>query len=261
MTSNYIEKLTKVNGNDADLWRNYGFTIKYAGSYGKAKKIFTKPLRGLYINNFNVSSSASISETALGSTVNDATKSAVDTVVTKAGNLVEKVPIVGNILKKGVEKAQDAAKAALGQSIAETSKVYQNGNGRPVISISTFFVPGLFGFDSYEYLEKFAAYATLPRNVLGNDAGLFIANSQYLYDPSLRELASITKFKKELFSIKINNIATIPGGLFITDFKRDYSLEKDENGQPIFCQVDITLEYYREVFADEYVKFFSKLKG
>ena len=153
--------------------------------------------------------------------------------------------VKNDVLNKLLKDVKDQA---LGKTISETYQVYEGANGKPKISIQTYFIPGLFGFTDYKYLEKFANYSMLPEKILTE----FIGYTQYIYSPT-----HILSLDTDLFALKINNIMDIPGGLYITNFSRKYSMDKDENGLPIFCQASIELEYHREMYADEFVKLFS----
>ena len=54
MTTNYLNKLKLTNETASDLWKNYGFTLKYVGSGDAPLK---KPLNGILMNDFDLSTS------------------------------------------------------------------------------------------------------------------------------------------------------------------------------------------------------------
>jgi len=247
--ANYYTR-TLSNAEKSELWKTYGFTLKYTngGSGDFASKVGDPTLRGIYSEDFSISTGANLMTSESAKLINEGTRAIKDVVIDKiAGRLSSKFKPIAEMIKRETSQR-------MGKSIAESIKIYDNGNGRPNININAFFIPGLFGFKSYEHLEKFATYATLPKKKISEKQGF----TQHIYNPAKAGVAGFIDFSSDLFAIKINNLINIPGGMYITNFVRQYSNDKDENGKPIFCRASITMEYYREMFADEFVKLFSE---
>jgi hypothetical protein len=238
---NYINSLT--NEKKSELWKNHGFSIIYKGS-GDAG--LSKPLNGILSNSLSFSTGANLENAAGTGLATQASKG----IASGVSNYIKKVPIVGEAMS---EVAKSMAHQAIGESLSQSIKVYQSGNGRPSISLQSIFIPGLFGLSDYNYLEKFALYSTLPKNVMGV-AGIA---SQHLYSPGKTKVGDLIDLSTDLFALKINGIVSITGGMYITEFSRNYSTDKDENGIPIYCEVSITMEYFREMFAEEFIKIFK----
>lgn len=229
MNSNLIERFGKEN---SGLYKNYGVTI--SGPTGTIK--------GINMQDLNLSSRADLYTPDSAGAAMDAAGSVVD-----AGlDFLKDKFSLGFITDKLKKKMHENVDATLSKSF-----VFYKGSGvvRPTFSVNLICVPGMFGFSTYEKLEEFALKATMPKNELGVD----MPYSQYIYDASIVHTGVVTPdMSNDLFSLKINNRITVPGGLYIKDIDRVYSQDVDENGSPIFCQVKITLEYFRGVFADEY---------
>lgn len=246
MNTNYITRLL-ANANKSDLWRTYGFIIAYVGSGKFSSVVSEKKLYGLYNTDFTISNGANLISASEADLFNSSMKKSGDA-------LIDHLSSKNNFIGMFADKIKGYMHQTLGRTIAESIKIYDSGNGRPRIHISTFFIPGLFNFKSYDILEQWAAYATLPLNVSGEKTGF----SQYIYSRTKNKPGGFIDLSSDLFSIKLNNLIHIPGGMYIIDFTRTYSNDRDEDGKPIFCRVDMTLEYYREMFADEFVKLFSE---
>ena len=240
---------TLASHSKSDLWKTYGFILKYVGDGDFPAK--TKEIYGIYNTDFSILSGANLETSPTANTINQALKGWV------SGKIEKKVKHyaqakswgnpVANILKTEVEDR-------MGKSIAESIKVYDGANGRPLIELEAFMIPGLFDFKSYNDLEQFANYATLPKKVGSEKIGF----SQHIYAVTDNLPGGFIDFSDKLFAIKINNLINIPGGMYITNFSRMYSNDRDENGKPIFCKINVSLEYYREMFADEFINIFSE---
>jgi len=237
--SNYLGRLASQQ---SEIWNAYGFIAKYVGSGGFPGG----PIYGVLDTDLSLSNSPSL-QTASGSgAFMDMARAGLDAIGDTA---VSKVKFLGPVVKLFT----DHMKQRLGHSIAESIQIYEGESGRPSISVSTFLVPGLFGFTDYSLVETWAAYGTMPKNIAGEK----FVFGQYLYSPGKVKPGGFIDLKGDLFSLKINNICNIPGGLYLTNISRSYSLDRDENGKPIFCKLSLTFEYYRECFADEFAGFFT----
>jgi len=240
---------TLTNHSKSELWQTYGFILKYVGDGDFPAK--TKEIYGIYNTDFSISSGANLETSPTADTINQALKGWVNGKTEKGVNYLSKGKSwgnpVSNILKKELEQR-------MGKSIAESIKVYDSGNGRPTLEVEAFMIPGLFDFKSYNDLEQFANYATLPKKVGSEKIGY----SQHIYSVFDNLPGGFIDFSDNLFAVKINNLINIPGGMYITNFNRMYSNDRDENGKPIFCKINVSLEYYREMFADEFINMFSE---
>jgi hypothetical protein len=245
-TSNYITRLVQT-ATKSDLWNTYGFILQYVGSGDFP--VSTRKLYGIYNTDFDMSNGVNLETPADAGLATQGAKGAIKAGVDYISSKIKGPAsnIIGAITKDKIDQG-------IGHSISESIKLYESGNGRPQISITTFFVPGLFNFKDYSVIEQWAAYSTLPKK-MGSE---LVGYSQHIYDPKKRALGGAIDLSSDLFAIKLNNLINVPGGMYITSFRRTYSNDRDENGKPIYCKVDITLEYYREMFADEFLKLFSE---
>jgi len=241
----YIKRLLS-SANTSELWKTYGFIISYVGSgdFPASKK----KLYGLYLNDISLSTGANLMNAAGGSMGTDFLKGVGNAISDFIGSKF------GNAGQALSNYAKEHIRHKIGYSIAETIKVYEGPIGKPTFTIDTFFIPGLLDLNDYKEIEEFAAYSTLPKKQGTEQTGF----SQHIYDPGKTDVMGFIDLSKDLFAVKINNVLNVPGGMYITSFNREYSNDRDENGKPIYCKASITLEYYREMFADEFLKLFSE---
>jgi len=225
MVSNLIERFGKES---SALYKNYGVTI--SGPTGT--------LKGINMQDLNLTSRAELYTPDSAGKAMDALAGIGDAVM---GAILPK--FISDPISKKMHENVDA-------TLSKSFKFYKgSGVEQPSFSVNLICVPGMFGFSTYEKLEEFALRATMPKSVAGVD----MPYTQHLYSASTVHLGvSTPDLSNELFSLKINNRLTVPGGLYIKDIDRTYSQDCDENGSPIFCTVKVTLQYFRGVFADEY---------
>jgi len=232
---NYATKYTKSGG---DIWNSYGCII--SGPAGT--------LKGLFIKDISLSSGMNVETPASATMITDTAKAVGGGILDGITKTLSKLPVVGNAIAGVAQKIGN--EFLNGATIAESINLYQNGEGRFNLSVDMICVPGMFGFGGYQELENFATKATLPKNVGGFSAPY----SQYLYSP-MKRLEPAPNLDGDLFSLNIVNKIIVPGGLYVRNVTRNYSQDVDERGIPIYCQVTVELEYYRQLFADEFAGF------
>ena len=234
MVSNFL-------GNKEDLYSLYGVTL--SGAPGT--------IQGLYIGGgISLSTGASTSTAPLVETANEAKKAVSDAVASKIGSLLgKKSKVAGAFLKETLGGITNE----LSKSLSNSIQLYEKGSGFN-LNLEILYIPGLWNSGDYSELEDFATKATLPKNI----AGVAGPYSQYLYNPAKARSSMSPDLSTDLISLDLmNGKITVPGGLYITNISRNYSEDLDENKKPVYCKVSVSLEYYRDLFANEYKSFIN----
>jgi len=255
MTTNFlqIEGQTK-----SDIFKTYGVTII------PPKKMECKTIYGLYNEDFGFSTSMTTDSAPLTGGATKIARGAAN----MAGEFASNIPFVKKFGLDGVVKgaANTMAKDAIGESMAESIQLYKSSEGKIAFNLKFFVIPGMFDVINYDDIIKFITRGTLAKPTVGAmDTGdikdkllaLNAPTTQYLYDAGKTKLNPVLDLDTELFQVTINNILEIPGGLYLKSGNARISNDRDEEGNPIFIEVDLSFEFYRSLFADEYAKIFK----
>ena len=222
-----------------DLYNLYGVTI--SGPAGT--------ISGYFNGNISLSNSASLSGNPLSEFASSGIESIKNGAVKKLSEVMKKK--MGGIAGNLASGALEAVTKDITKNLASSIMVYDSGS-KFSMSVSMLYFPGLFNSGSFDALEDFATKATLPKNV----AGVLAPYSQYLYSPAKVRAQVAPDLSTDLFSLDVmNGKIAVPGGLYITSISRNYSDVVDEKGNHIYCVVDVSLEYFRSNFADEFKGF------
>lgn len=249
MTTNFLQVEGQLK---SDIFKTYGITII------PPKKMGCKTLYGLYNEDFSFSTSMITDNAPLTGLGTKVARGAVE----GAGNAIGNIPILKKLGLSGVVSGlvKQIGKDAIGESIAESIQIYKSSEGKIGFSVKFFVIPGMFDTVNYDDVIKFITRGTLAKPISEGASKIIQMNApttQYLYDALKTKANPVLDLDAELFQVTINNILEIPGGLYLKSGNARISNDRDEEGNPVFIEVNLTFEFYRNLFADEYAKFFK----